>query len=323
MTLRILITGLLLCAIFGCKSEKNTPIRQTEMDSKSDTISNKNVPNGILEITQPEQRQLISILTGASKINEDRLLKRRRNEEEKLLARNVLNRMLQDIGLTAQEHPYQIDLPDYNSMSKHNPYIGTNLYAIIPSTVPSKEYIILGAHYDTVEESPGASDNATGCALVYGVSKLISGLQSRKKNLIVVFFDQEETGHAGSYAFVNFVREKGYNIHSVHTADQVGWDKDGDRNIELELPTDYLKSVYQKHAKPFGITVYTTNVTSSDHKEWREAGYNAVGITEEYKHGDTSPHWHEPTDTFETVDFDYLAFVSYLVYKVIEDQIAL
>jgi hypothetical protein len=323
MILRILITGLLLCAIFGCKSEKSMPTQQTEIGSKSDTLSNKTVPDGILEMLRPEQRQLIATLTGAVKINENQLLKRRRNEKEKLLARSVLNRMLQNIGLNAQEHPYLVNLPDYNSMSRHNPYMGTNLYVIIPSTVPSNEYIVIGAHYDTVEESPGASDNATGCALVYGVSKLVAGLENRKKNLIVVFFDQEETGHAGSYAFVNFVKEKAYRVRSIHTADQVGWDQDGDRNIELELPTDYLKSVYEKHAKPFGITVYTTDVTSSDHKEWREAGYNAVGITEEYKNGDTSPHWHEPTDTFETVDFDYLAFVTYLVYKVIEDQITL
>ncbi len=323
MILRILITGLLLFVFFGCKPEKGTPTRQIEIGSKSDTLSYRTVPSAILKILQPEQRQLISTLTGASQINENQSLKRRRSEKERLLTRSFLNHMLQNIRLNVQEHPYQVNLPDYKSMSKHNPYIGTNLYAIIPSTVPNNEYIILGAHYDTVEESPGASDNATGCALVYGVSKLVAGLENRKKNLIVVFFDQEETGHAGSYAFVNFVKEKGYNIHSVHTADQVGWDEDGDRNIELELPTDYLKSVYGKHAKPLGIKVFTTDVTSSDHKEWREAGYNAVGITEEYKNGDTSPHWHEPTDTFETVDFDYLAFVTYLVYKVIEEQITI
>ncbi len=268
-----------------------------------------------------EQKEIVSALTGDSKIDQSKKLKKRWSKNEKLLVRNYLKSKLRDIKIDAKEYYYKVDLPKSRKMSIHNPYYGVNLYAILPATTPSDEYIIIGAHYDTVKETPGASDNATGCALVYGVSKLAAAMENRKKNLIFVFFDQEETGHAGSLAFVSFIKESGFKIHSVHTADQVGWDKDGDRNIELELPTKYLKSVYKKHASPFGIKIYTTRVTSSDHKEWREAGYNAVGITEEYKHGDTSPHHHDPTDTFETVNFDYLTFTTHLVFKVIEDLI--
>ena len=266
-----------------------------------------------------EQKLIVSALSGASKIEEDKILKRRWTNKEKTIARSYLSRKLNDIGLTAQEQPYKVNLA--HAKPYLNPFQGTNLFAIFPATDPSEQYIIIGAHYDSVDESPGAMDNASGCALVYGVSQLMTVVENRKKNLVVVFFDQEERGHAGSFAFANYIKEKKFNIHSVHTADMIGWDQDKDRNIELELPSPDLESVYKRHAQAFGILAYTTQTTETDHREFRNAGYNAVGIAGEHKNGDSSPHHHLPTDTFETVDFEYLAFVTFLVYQVIAELI--
>ena len=147
-------------------------------------------------------------------------------------------------------------------------------------------------------------------------------LETRSKNIILVFLDEEETGHAGSLAFANWVRAQEFDVHSVHTADEVGWDQDQDRNIELELPTPYLESLYRKHAEPFDIKLYKTKTTGSDHREFREAGFQAVGITEEYKNGDGNPHHHKPSDTFEKVDYQFLAFTTYLVFKVVEEVVS-
>ncbi len=270
-----------------------------------------------------DQRSLVAALTGGSEIATNVFIHRRWDREEKSLTREYLKQRFNIIGLVAREHHYSTNLPETNDMSRHNPYNGSNLFVELPATTTSDEYIIVGAHYDSVKESPGASDNASGCALVFGLAQLMSSLEVRTKNMIFVFFDQEETGHAGSYAFVELAQSKGLKIHSVHTADQVGWDQDGDRNIELELPTKELKSIYKKYTDLLGVKLYTTEVTSSDHKEWREAGYPAVGITEEYKHCDTSPHHHDPTDTFETVNFEYLAFVTFLVGQVLEELITI
>lgn len=270
----------------------------------------------IAQITS-EQKAMISALTGESTIDGAQRIKRRWTEEERVLSRRYLSKMLRQISLEPREISYEMNLPQLNK--KQNPARGTNLYTILESTNNSEEYIVLGAHYDTVKEAPGASDNASGCALVYAVAKAMMQQSERSKNLMIVFFDKEEVGHAGATAFAEFLKEKQYNIHSVHTADQVGWDQDGDRNIELELPTKELKAVYRKHAETFDIKAYRTNETGSDHKELRAAGFNAVGITEEYRRGDTSPYHHDPKDRFETINFDYLSFVSYFVFKVLRD----
>lgn len=279
------------------------------------TIIPKDVEVALIQ----QQRQIVSSLSGASKIEGNEILKRRWTKKEKFLTRSYLSNKLKDIGLTAQEQKYKVNLA--HKKRSLNPFEGTNLFAILQATEPSDEYIVIGAHYDSVEESPGAMDNATGCALVYGVAELAIKIPDRKKNLIIIFFDQEEIGHAGSYSFANYIKDKTFNVHSVHTFDMIGWDKDADRNIELELPTQELETVYKKYAKSFGILAYKTETTETDHREFRNAGFNAIGIGGEHKNGDESPHHHLPTDTFDTVDFEYLPFVTFLVYNVIEELI--
>lgn len=263
---------------------------------------------------QKEQTTIISGLTGASKIGNNKALKHRWDIQSRTIARNYLANWIEKTGLKIQEHPYTI----YSWFKKIK---GTNIYSIIPATNSSDEYIILGAHFDSVKNSPGANDNATGCAMLYGLAKKVTALKTRNKNVIVVFFDQEEIGCIGSLAFAKFIKNKKYNVHSVHTIDQMGWDKDKDQNIEIELPTPTLKAIYEKHAKLLGVSALTTKVTSSDHRQFRASGFNAVGITEEYKNRDTTPHYHRSTDTFDTVNFEYLSFATGLVYNVIEELI--
>jgi hypothetical protein len=267
-----------------------------------------------------DQKKLVATLTGSSKISTDRVIEKRWTLEEKSLARNYLSGLMKGLHQIPNEHYYETKLPEKYKNAKL--FKGVNLYTIIPSTVTSSEYVIIGAHYDTFKDTPGADDNASGCALVYGLGKMLTQLEKRGKNIILVFLDEEETGHAGSLAFANWVKAQEFDVHSVHTADEVGWDRDQDRNLELELPTPYLASLYRKHAEPFGIKLYKTETTGSDHREFREAGFQAVGISEEYKNGDGNPNHHMPSDTSEKIDYQFLAFTTYLVFKVVEEVLS-
>ncbi len=226
---------------------------------------------------------------------------------------NVLYRSLRKIGLKPLRHTYEAEAKRLDRTVE-----GTNLYAIIHATAKSDEYVLLGAHYDSVRNSPGANDNASGTALVFGVASQLAKLKTRTRNFIIVFFDQEEIGLVGSRAFARKLKSKEINLHSAHTVDQMGWDKDGDRAIELELPTLELEALYREEAKKLSIPVHKTNVPSTDHTAFREIGFNAIGITEEYKNKDTTPHYHRETDTYKTIDFDYLASSTKLVFNVMK-----
>jgi len=267
------------------------------------------------------QTELLAFLTGKSPVMVDitnessRVLKKgslgKLSDRHSVLSRNitagVLFKALDEIDLEPKRHRYETEKGK-----------GTNVYATIPATTPTKEYVLLGAHYDSVKGSPGANDNASGTVLVYGVAAQLAKLKSRNRNFILVFFDQEEIGLVGSRAFAAKLKKDGMSLHSAHTVDQMGWDNDGDKAIEIELPTVALEKLYREEAEKLSITVHKTNVPSTDHTAFREIGFNAIGVTEEYKNRDTTPHYHKSSDTFETIDFDYLASTTRLVFNVMK-----
>jgi Zn-dependent M28 family amino/carboxypeptidase len=186
---------------------------------------------------------------------------------------------------------------------------GANVYATIPSTRDMTSSIIVGAHFDTVSGSPGADDNATGVAVVLAVARYLQDVSCRGPIVTVVLFDQEELGLFGSRAFAATVS----NVIAVHTIDQVGWDSDGDRRFELELPTPDLEQEYRATAALIGVPVTVTTTSGTDHQSFRDRGMPAIGLAEAYVEGDTSPFRHTPNDTADTVNFDYLVDAAQLV----------
>jgi hypothetical protein len=222
-------------------------------------------------------------------------------------ARDALVRRFEDLHLTPLQHAYGT---------------GTNVYAELPSTNGGREWIVLGAHFDTVARSPGANDNATGVALVFAVARSLSALPSRSRNVVFVLFDQEEIGLVGSKAFARKLERDGVAVRAVHTVDQMGWDKNGDRLIELERPDTGLADLYRTAVTELGVSIpiIVTSTASSNHSSFRP-DFPAVGITEGYRSGDTSPDYHRPTDTIDKVSFPYLASTTALVARVLANQL--
>lgn len=265
---------------------------------------------GIAQETNPlpEQEEIISKLTGHSSIGEDITLKDRYSQEARMISAEYLERKL-DIFCD------EVQIENYSQT-------GNNVVGSILATTETDQWIVIGAHYDSVKDCPGANDNATGVALAYSVAKHVASLETRNFNLKIVFFDEEERGLIGSKAYAKQLLEDKVNVVSVHTIDQLGWDEDGDRGIELEVPTDQIRDQYSKVAGEYNYTfpIQISDVTSTDHRSFRQLGFAATGITEEYKNGDTTPHYHRSTDTYETVNFAYLTTITEYVQKVFEDM---
>jgi hypothetical protein len=76
-----------------------------------------------------------------------------------------------------------------------------NVEAVLRGAEAGLGEIVLAAHYDTVPESPGAADDAAGCAVVIGVVEELRRAPLRR-TLRVVLFDGEEAGLLGSAAWV-------------------------------------------------------------------------------------------------------------------------
>jgi acetylornithine deacetylase/succinyl-diaminopimelate desuccinylase-like protein len=255
----------------------------------------------------PYQTEIVSRLAGQTEIAPGMKLANRATVANRRAARDYLKTLFQDLALTPAEHVYGS---------------GTNVYATLPSTTGGTQSVVFGAHYDSVMVSPGANDNATGVATVFAVARYASKLPCRSKSLIFVLFDEEEVGLVGSKQFAAKLKNDNTPVHSVHTIDQMGWDADGDRAIELELPDTGLRELYEAAVSKLGVSVAlpTSKTGSTDHSSFRPT-FLAIGLTEEYATmpRDTTPHYHKATDTFETVNFDYLLSTTVIVNQVMAD----
>lgn len=271
------------------------------------------------------QKMIIRQLTGESAIKTATgdciYLNSRWDKKERNISIGYFEALLEKLELTSYKHHYTMPNSNFGVDLLIEPIRGTNIYTMLPSTVNSKEYIILGAHYDTDGKNfPGAIDNGSGIALITSVLRQVKDIKKRNKNLIVVYFDQEEENiSAGSIAFAKYLKAKQYNIHSVHSYDLIGWDGDNNKEIALELPSIEMENIYKKHANTLQIPIYISHATSSDYYSFIKEGINAMGISQAYAKGDYSGKKDSPEDKYHLVNFEYLASSTELAFEVIKD----
>ncbi|MCT8338576.1 M20/M25/M40 family metallo-hydrolase [Flavobacteriaceae bacterium TK19130] len=272
------------------------------------------------------QKKIVGQLSGEFTLGTTTLLKSRWEKDERKIAKEYLLELVATLGIDSKVQHYTA--PNLNPAIDLilEPFRGTNVYGILPSTNNSEEYVVLGGHYDTGKRNaPGAIDNATGIALIYSVAKELSKLEVRNRNIVVVFFDQEEEELIGSKAFADYMIEQKWNVHSIHCFDMVGWDGDHDSAMETFSASKALLESYQDIAAQHDIPIkeividpvgYERN--STDFDAFVPMGFNVIGAGECFYHRDSSPYKDSPQDTFETVDFDYLLSCSNLVEDVIK-----
>jgi hypothetical protein len=258
----------------------------------------------------PLQQDLVARLSGAAELSPGVTLGDRSTPANRAATIAFLQAQLEAGGLPPMLHAYSAT--------------GTNVYATVPATLDTTQTVVIGAHFDTVPGSPGANDNATGVAMVTSLGRWLQDLPCRELHVILVLFDEEELGLLGSYAFATFLADQPIDVASVHTIDQMGWDADGDRALELERADAGLYELYEaaEPLAPGPTPLQPTDTGFTDHVSFRELGFAAVGLTEEFVSGDTSPHYHLPSDTFETVSLDYLASSTALLHATIGRLVA-
>jgi Zn-dependent M28 family amino/carboxypeptidase len=207
------------------------------------------------------------------------------------------------------------------SPTLHSYSTGANVVARIPATITTTKRIIVGAHFDTYMLSPGANDNATGVAATLAIARYLKDMTCRKVNVDIVLFDEEEVGLVGARAYSNTLTTAS-DIVAVHTIDQIGYDNDNDNRFEIESPTNALMAEYQAAAAVVGVPVAKTTTEGTDHEAFRDDGFAAAGVTEEYVNGDTTPFRHTAQDTATTVERAYLELGTKLAAQVILTALA-
>lgn len=286
---------ILTLALAGCGTIATPQMNNTTLSRSLSTSA----------VSQQRLEETLALLTGVNPLD-GVLLTDRQSKDNKVRTRNYLKNQLEAMG-------YQVEVQSYRPDA-------ANVVATLPGE--SKEAVLVGGHFDTVR-TVGADDNGSGTVAVLEAARNLKTLSNRKRTLIVAFFDEEERGLVGSTALARELKTRGIALHSAHTLDMVGWDSDGDRCMEIEKPDGNLWNLYQAANKNHGLNypLVRTNSGSTDHDALRDAGFPSVGVCEEWTGRDTTPHYHRATDTYATVNFDYLTAVTKLVTAAVSDAL--
>ena len=203
---------------------------------------------------------------------------------------------------------------------------------------PWRAKILIGAHYDSIPGTPGADDNASGVAALIATARVIGP----KEGVCYVAFDGEECGFVGSRALAAGLGQ--HHLEHVHVLEMLGFTAkalDSQRNHvpAIQAPTvgdffglvgtyesrrllDHVLTTADGHAVPVQglflpdvplemIGRISHHLLRSDHSPFWRSGLPALMWTDtaEFR----NPHYHQSTDTPETLDYEFLTGVTRLL----------
>lgn len=207
-----------------------------------------------------------------------------------------------------------------------------NLEATIPGGARAREIVLAGAHYDTVEGSPGADDNASGVAGLIEIARLLRDARPQRTVKLVAFVNEEppffRSGQMGSGVYARAARRRGDDIRLMLSLEMLGCYRDEPRSqaypplLRWLYPERgnfiaFVSNLRSRHAlagftrafraasdfpsERLAAPALVPGVSWSDQRSFWRAGYPALMVTDTafYRYA----HYHQPTDTPERLGY--------------------
>ncbi len=227
-----------------------------------------------------------------------------------------------------------------------------NILAMKKGSDPKSGIFVIAAHYDSVEGTPGADDNASAVSALLEIARCLDDCKLRVP-LLFAGFTLEEYGFVGSEYFIKQTLLRKEKIQGMISLEMLGYRDNNpgsqkyppymdptqypDRGdfiaiVGNEPSTDLTMAIKQnmlsssdntlpvEHLLVPGSGAGFTEVRLSDHSPFWDHGIPAVMIT------DTAffrnPHYHQPTDTLETLDIEFIHEVTQGVLAFLSDYLA-
>ena len=151
-----------------------------------------------------------------------------------------------------------------------------NVVAEIPGTDFPEEVIAFTAHYDTVGNSIGSYDNASGAALMIELARKFS-LAPGKRTMRFIWCGSEEAGLEGARAYVNCHRDELSAIRLVINGDLFGSAMGSDYAIVMADPA--LEETLRRLAREEDVpAIIARQAMPSDCTVFVDKGVPAVGF---------------------------------------------
>ena len=222
-----------------------------------------------------------------------------------------------------------------------------NIEAEIRGSEASREVVIVGAHYDSAPESPGADDNASGVAAMLALARRFAGTRPARTLRFVAFANEEPpyfwTDEMGSVVYAKKCRQQGDRVVAMLSLESVGFysmSPESQRypaGLGLLFPSrgDFVafagnvgsRSLVHQTLRAFRKTGALSSVGAavpnavpgagwSDHWSFWQQGFSAIEITDTAP--SRNPYYHTAQDTPDRLDYDRLARFTGAMQEVIE-----
>lgn len=176
-----------------------------------------------------------------------------------------------------------------------------NILVQLPGTDSSRGAIVLAAHYDSVPNSPGASDDGSGVVILLETLRALRAGSPLKRDVILLFTDGEEIGLLGAKAFVD-EHPWARDVDLVLNFDARGsggpvfmFETSGDT---ARLVDAYSRATSHPFASSLMYSIYRLLPANTDFTIFREAGMSGMN----FAFIDGLSRYHTPRDSLSTVD---------------------
>ena len=211
-----------------------------------------------------------------------------------------------------------------------------------------EQIVVVGGHYDSVEGSPGADDNASGTAAVLELARLLRGEQFGRTVRFVAFVNEEppffSTEWMGSWQYAARAAEQDDNIVAMISLETVGFYQEGQGSQGYPPPFNLFypdvgnfigfvgnlpsRALVRRSIATFRRTTQFPSegvaapeqipgVWWSDHAPFWIHGFKAIMITDTAPF--RNPHYHQSSDTPDRLNYEKMARVVTGVAEVVRD----
>ena len=238
-----------------------------------------------------------------------------------------IRRELAALGYTVEDLPFEVGRFHF-----------VNIQATIRGTTLPDETVVVGAHYDTAGDTPGADDNASSVAGLLEIARRLAGTHPARTVRLVFFTNEEppyfDTEGMGSRVYAKEAAARHERIVAMLAFETLGYFATGPGSQRYPFPFslfypdrgDFIAFVgnpgsaglvrrtlatFRRGARfpsegsaPFG---FIPGVWWSDHSSFWRHGYDAIMVTNTATF--RNANYHQSTDAPQTLDYDRFARV--------------
>ena len=226
-----------------------------------------------------------------------------------------------------------------------------NIDAEIKGSKLPQEIVIVGAHYDSFEGTPGANDNGSGTAAMLVLAKHFAASKPDRTLRFAAWTNEEppyfqHRGLMGSWVYAERCRHRMEDIKAVLSLETMGCFSNEVNSQKYPPPLNLIypstgnfigfvanmnsRGLQRRVIKTFreyasvpsegaALPESTPGVGWSDHWSFWQEGYTGIMVT------DTAPfrypHYHRPSDTPDKINFPEMAKVVEGLKFVVEDLV--